>query len=129
MEHTDDFKEDDDEMINLNEEQLTLPSFIGSEVQYAKNWLIMKTLKRRILDIRARMIKQVGKLYHENGLCQLFSRVHQQLTQAMDGNLHLMEKDDIQYPSAEEVSQDEVFQHFKSLRIPGVDSIIDIDGK
>ena len=47
---------------------------------------------------------------------------------AMKGDREIMEKEDVQYPSSEEVDQDEVFQHFKSLQIPGVNPIINIDG-
>ena len=73
------------------------------------------------------MIKHEEKLYHENGLCHLFSKVHQRLVQAMEGNMVLIEKEDIRYPTVEEVNQDEVFQHFKILQILGVDSIDDIE--
>lgn len=45
----------------------------------------------------------------------------------MKGDGAMMEKEDFQYPSGEEVDQDKVFQNFKSLHIPRVNPIIDID--
>ena len=84
----------------------------------------MATLKKRILAIRSNMAKQSDKVYHENGLCYLFSCVYGKMLKGEPNNI---ENKDVQYAASKEVESQEVFSMFKKLQIPG--EVIDIDDK
>lgn len=124
MENAEDYYEENEKMITLEATDVPLPPIHGFETHYEQNWQIMKSLKKRILALRPPMIKQEEKIYHENGLCYLFAKIHQKLMKAMEGKPAMMEQEDIQYPFAEEVDNDAIFQHFKSLKIQGIDSMM-----
>ena len=48
MENSEEYKEDDGEMIQLDVEVANLPSSPTTEAQYSHNWNLMATLKTRI---------------------------------------------------------------------------------
>ena len=51
IENSEEYKEDDGEMIQLDVEAANLPSSPTIEAHYSNNWKIMATLKKRILAI------------------------------------------------------------------------------
>ncbi|KAI5075987.1 hypothetical protein GOP47_0008052 [Adiantum capillus-veneris] len=68
------------------------------------------------------MAKQSDKWYHDNGLCYLFSCVHENMLKGKPGRI---ENKDVQYPTREEVEMEEVFSMFTKLQIPG--EVINLD--
>ena len=117
-------------MIQLDVEAANLPSSPTTEAQYFHNWKLMATLKKRILAIRSKMAKQSDKVYHENGLCYLFTCVYGKMIEGEPNNINNINNinnKDVQYPDSEKVDSQEVFSMFKKLQIPG--DVIDIDDK
>ena len=51
MENSEEYKEDDGEMIQLDVEAANLPSSPTTETQYPHNWKLMAMLKKRILAV------------------------------------------------------------------------------
>ena len=111
-------------MIQMDVEAANLPSPPTTEAQYSHNWNLMATLKKRILAIRSKMAKQSDKVYHENGLCYLFTCVYAKMIEGEPNNIN---NNDVQYPDSEKVESQEVFSIFQKLQIPG--DVIDIDDK
>ena len=124
MENSEDYKEDDGEMIQLDVEAANLPSSPTIEAQYSHKWKLMATLKKRILAIRSKMAKQSDKVYHENGLCYFFSCVYGKMINGEPNNIN---NKDVQYPASEEVELQEVFSMFKKLQIQG--EVIDLNDR
>ena len=70
------------------------------------------------------MAKQSDKVYHENGLCYLFSCVYEKM---IKGEPNSINNKDVQYPTSEEVESQDVFSMFQKLQIPG--EVINLDDK
>ena len=88
MENSEEYKEDDGEMIQLDVKAANLPSSPTTKAHYSSNnWKIMATLKKRILAIRSKMARQSDKVYHENGLYYLFSCVYGKLLKGEPNNI------------------------------------------
>ena len=100
MENSEAYKEDDGEMIQLDVEAANLPSSPTTKTQYSHNWKLMAALKKRILASQSKMAKQSDKVYHENGLCYLFSCVYGKMIKGEPNNIN---NKDVQYPASEEV--------------------------
>jgi len=86
-------------MINLEGAEVSLPPIKNAKAQYEENWKIMAELKNRIITLRPKLLQQSNKVYHENGLCHIFSCVYQQISKAQFyGQIVNMEHEDVQYP-------------------------------
>ena len=99
----------------MDVEAANLPSPPTTEAQYSHKWNLMATLKTRILAIRSKMAKQCDKVYHENGLCYLFTCVYAKMIEGEPNNIN---NNDVQYPDSEKVESQEEFSMFQKLQIP-----------
>ena len=108
-----------------------LPTFATHQEQYKKNWKIMASLRKEIIVVRSKMLPINNKFYHHNGLFLLFTRIHSKMVAAQENNLQSMEKEDIHYPAEDEVADDEVYNKFLQLQIPGepIDLVSDDEDK
>ena len=117
--YSSDFEEDEAEFLDMEPVAEMLPTFATHQAQYKKNWKIMASIRKEIIVVQNKMLPINNKYYHHNGLCHLFTRIHSKMVAAQDNILQSMEKDDIHYPAKEEVADDEVYNKFLNLQIPG----------
>ena len=131
LDYSSDYEEDEDDILDMEPMPEELPTFATHQEQYKKNWKIMANIRKEIIVIRKKMLPISNKFYHHNGLCLLFTCIHSKMLAAQENNVQSMEKEDIHYPTKDEVADDQVYDTFLKLQIPGepIDLVFDDDEK